>query len=327
MMLPQILRRSHWATLLKIVVAAAIVVAIWRLNIINITMMARILSQPLAAALAVAAIAAAIQLSVVRWYILLKVHGQNVSIRRLTSIVFTSYFLGSTTFGTLGIDALRLYYIGRERPDSVGQAYLSIAADRLIGLFGLILTGGLLFALNYTEVMHHREMRPLVLISLVVAAGILALAGALVAFDRYIAPLLEKVSSFGRLRTHFGLLVRSYGHSLGSIGACLAISLLVQLLMLTSLLVLTHAILSPALSLSQLGLAGVGATIANQVPITPGGLAIGESMFAYLCRLMDPVSATLDYGSVIFLQRLLALVATLPGLLLLFVDRRAPEKL
>ena len=58
-------------------------------------------------------------------------------------------------------------------------------------------------------------------------------------------------------------------------------------------------------------------TIANQIPITLGGLAIGERLSAYLCHMMDPVPATSDYSSVVFLQRLVSVAALAPGLFFL----------
>lgn len=314
--------RSFWIRLLKITLVIVVIALIWHLDIINATTIARILAQPLAAALSVLAIAMGIQLGVFRWYLLLKVHGQDVSIRRLTNITFTSYFFGSATLGAFGVDALRVYSIGRERPDSVGQAYLSIAADRLIGFFGLIVVGALFFLVDYHEILRHDEMKPLVLLSLLAGVCILLVVLLVAAFDRFIATLLQHIRPFARARTHFNLLVRYYRESLGTIAVCLAIGVMGHLVTLGSLLILARAILNPTLSLSQLGLAGVMATIANQIPITPGGLAIGESMFVYLCRLMDPVHVTSDYGSAVFLQRLLILIALLPGLVFFLTDRQ-----
>jgi uncharacterized membrane protein YbhN (UPF0104 family) len=318
--------RPFWIKALKITIICAVVVLIWRLGIINATTISRIFSQPLAAILAVLALAIGIQLSVVRWYILLKVHGQAVPLGRLTNIVFTSYFLGSTTFGTLGVDALRLYYIGQERHDSVGQAYLSIAADRLIGLFGLIAAGGVFFAWDYNELLRHGEMRYLAVLSLLIGVGVILVAILVATFDRFVAPILQKLRPFVRLRTHFNLLMHYYSNAPGSIGLCIVVSIVIQFFNLASLLILAEAILNPTLSFSQLGLAGVMTTIANQVPFTAGGIAIGETLFSYLCRLMDPVNVTSDYGSVVFLQRLAALVAVSPGLFLfMFGGKRRPD--
>ena len=144
--------RALQTLLLKIALIVGIIALISHLGVINAVTIARIFSHPIAAILAILAIAGAIHISVIRWYLLLAAQGQMVPFWRLWNITFASYFIGSSTLGTLGVDAIRLYYIGRERPSSVGQAYLSIVVDRLVGLFGLLAVGAGLFAANYAEV-------------------------------------------------------------------------------------------------------------------------------------------------------------------------------
>ena len=120
----------------------------------------------------------------------------------------------------------------------------------------------------------------LMYLSLAIAAGILMLALLIVGFDRYIAPQLRGFQSLHRVATYLNLLVRHYRGSLAVLGLCFIISVLVHALMLTSLLILARALFGAALSISQSGLSGVMATIASQIPITPGGLAVGEGTFA-----------------------------------------------
>ena len=126
-----------------------------------------------------------------------------------------------------------------------------------------------------------------------------------------------------RIATHLSLLVQYYRSSLPLLGLCLLISVVAHALVLGSFVILARALFGDTLSISQLGLSGVMATLANQIPITPGGLALGEGTFAFLCHLMDPANVTTDYGSVIFLQRLVALIATLPGLFSYLAYRRS----
>jgi uncharacterized protein (TIRG00374 family) len=315
--------RSVWIALLKLAVIAAILVVISRLDIINAATIARIFSHPIAAAIAVLAVVAAIHVCIVRWHLLLMIQGQSIPLRRLWVITFTSYFIGSSTLGTVGTDALRLYYIGRERPSSVGQAYLSIVIDRLLGLAGLLLLGAVLFAVNFPEIASHPQMRGLVWFSAAMAVAILLLAALAVGFDRFVSPWFRHLRLVHRIATHMSLLVHYYRSSLPLVGLCLLLSIVVHVLMLGSLVTLAWALFGDALSMSQLGLSGVMATLANQIPITPGGLALGEGTFAYLCHLMDPANVTTDYGSAVFLQRLVALVAMLPGLFTYLTYRRA----
>lgn len=315
-------RQSFWIKALKIAAIGVVIVLIWQLGIINAMTIASVLSHPLALLLSLAAYIATILLSAIRWHLLLRVHGQAASVGRLTRIVYTSYFLGGATLGTVGVDGLRLYYIGRERHDSVGQAYLSVAADRLIGLFGLIVTGALFFAIDYLDVLRYGEIKLLAILSLLIGLGILFIVVSIIVFERFIAPLFRHIPILVRIRTHLRLLIDYYRLAPGRLALCLGLSIVIQLATLASLLILAYAVLRPQLSVFQLGLAGALATIANQLPITPGGLAIGESLFAYLCRLMDPIHVTSDYGSVIFLQRIVGIIAVLPGLFFYLLDRK-----
>jgi uncharacterized membrane protein YbhN (UPF0104 family) len=179
---------------------------------------------------------------------------------------------------------------------------------------GLLLIGAILFAVNYSEIARHPEMLSLVAYSMAVGAGLVLLVGLMVAFDRFVSPLFSRLRVVHRIATHLSLLVQYYRTSLPLLGLCLLISVVAHALVLASLVILARALFGDTLSISQLGLSGVMATLANQIPITPGGLALGEGTFAFLCHLMDPANVTTDYGSVIFLQRLVALTATLPGL-------------
>jgi len=145
--------------LFKVAIIVVIVVFISRLDLINAATMARIFSHPIAAVIAVAAVVAAIHGGVLRWYLLLTIQGQSIPLRRVWIITFTSSFIGASTLGTAGADALRLYYVGRENPGSTGQAYLSIAVDRLVGLAGLVMVGAFLFAMNFAEIVHHQAAR------------------------------------------------------------------------------------------------------------------------------------------------------------------------
>jgi hypothetical protein len=106
------------------------------------------------------------------------------------------------------------YYIGREKPGSKTQAYLSIAIDRVAGLAGLCVIGAILFTINFGEIERHPQMRSLVLVSAAVAAGLILLSALVVGVDRYISQLFGGLRGIYRIATHRGLLVHHYRHSL-----------------------------------------------------------------------------------------------------------------
>jgi uncharacterized membrane protein YbhN (UPF0104 family) len=187
---------------------------------------------------------------------------------------------------------------------------------------GLLLVGGILFAINFSDIVRHPKMLDVALFSTAIGGGIVLLAGLVVAFGRLVLQFFNRFGFIAQIAAQIDLLVQCYRSSLPLLGLCLLISVAIHALMLGTLVILAWALFG-GLSVSQLGLAGAAAMLASQIPITPGGLALGEGTFAYLCHLMDPANVTTDYGSVIFLLRLVALVATLPGLFSYITYRRA----
>jgi uncharacterized membrane protein YbhN (UPF0104 family) len=288
--------RSSWIVLLKITIIVAILVAIARMDIINAATIARIFSHPIVAGAAVLGVSAAVHASVLRWYLLLLIQGQAVPFRRLWTITFISYFIGSSTLGTVGTDGLRFYYIGREKLGSLGQASLSSVVDRLLGTAGLLLVGGILFAINFSDIVRHPKMLDVALFSTAIGGGVVLLAGLVIAFGQLVLPFFKRFGFISQIAAQIDLLVQCYRSSLPLLGLCLLISVVIHALMLGTLVILAWALFG-GLSVSQLGLAGAAAMLASQIPITPGGLALGEGTFAYLCHLMDPANVTTDYAS------------------------------
>jgi uncharacterized membrane protein YbhN (UPF0104 family) len=86
-----------------------------------------------------------------------------------------------------------------------------------------------------------------------------------------------------------------------------------HLLVATAIVVLARASGLATLSHAETAFAGTLGVLANQLPLTPGGLGVGESSFAQIARLLAPGSGALAYGSVIFTFRLVTLVSFLPG--------------
>ena len=308
---------------LKLAFVAALVAIIARAGIISASALGRISSHPIAAIGATFAIFGTIHVSVFRWQLLLSAQGQDIPFWRLWKITFASYFVGSTTLGTFGVDGLRLYYIGREKPASVGQAYLSIVVDRLLGLVGLLTLGFLLLAINYREIWLHSQVLDMVMASAAISGIIVLMVLFTVGFRTFVAPLLQKVRPFKRVTTHIDLLVVSYRNNLLALAQGALLSVVIQGLTLASLLILVRALFETQMATSQLGLAAVMTTLANQIPITPGGLGVGEGTFTYLCRLLDSSLVSVDYGSAVFLQRLIALLATVPGLFCYLAIRKS----
>lgn len=73
-----------------------------------------------------------------RWNIFLRMQGIDIGYRRVCCIYFISMFFTLVLPGAMSADAVRLFYVFRERPARKSGALLSIIFDHFAGLFALM---------------------------------------------------------------------------------------------------------------------------------------------------------------------------------------------
>ena len=78
-------------------------------------------------------------LGVIRWQIILKVHGLNLPLKRTTQISLIGHFFNSFLLGSVGGDLLKSYYVARETHHKKTEAVVTVAVDRIIGLISMLL--------------------------------------------------------------------------------------------------------------------------------------------------------------------------------------------
>jgi uncharacterized protein (TIRG00374 family) len=84
-------------------------------------------------------------MAVLRWRLLLKIQGFDLSWIHATAILFISEFFTVCTPGLVGGDAMRILYLSRAVPEKKLDAALTVLMDRLAGLLSLIaLAAGIL---------------------------------------------------------------------------------------------------------------------------------------------------------------------------------------
>ena len=78
-------------------------------------------------------------LGVLRWHIILKVHGLRVPLSRAAEISLIAHFFNSFLLGSVGGDLLKAYYVARETHHKKTEAVITVVVDRIIGLFSMLL--------------------------------------------------------------------------------------------------------------------------------------------------------------------------------------------
>ena len=111
-------------------------------------------------------------LGILRWQLILQVHGIRLPLRRTTQISLIGHFFNSFLLGSVGGDVLKAYYVARETHHKKTEAVVTVAVDRIIGLFSMLILACamMLFARDYLAVMNPK-LRPVIWLILAMTGG------------------------------------------------------------------------------------------------------------------------------------------------------------
>ena len=265
----------------------------------------------------------AILLSLRMWR-LLNLLEFNVSISEAIRVNLASMCLGLMLPGLVGVDAIRATYFCLKTRDRKVDAFTCILTDRIIGIYALILLATIAAGIGM-----------LIDLPSIHNGFMLVSGGILLAFTLVIAVISNKqlleVSHlsiiYNRLPSVLHKIIAAIQTIVGfrqDVVICLLITVISQSITIINFViigslindnlpVLAHFIMDPI------------ALFFNSVPITPGGLGITESAFAFLYE-----SANSANGAVISLlgrlnQYCVYIVIGLPAFFLLKLNTLAPE--
>jgi hypothetical protein len=98
--------------------------------------------------------------------------------------------------------------------------------------------------------------------------------------------------------------------------AGLGLSVVSHFMVAVALYLLAQGTGAGSLSLTSYSFAVPLTVVVNMLPVTPGGIGIGESAFGAICRLLDGGALLTAYGTLFLLYRVIGVLALLPGLVL-----------
>lgn len=305
-------RRPVRATILRLGLGVAALLALIATGALSTEGLASASARPELLAGAFLALLATVPLAAFRWWLLLRALGFGLGPGWAVATTFIGTLSNTFLPGAYGGDLVRVGLAWRVERAGLNRLAVSVLVDRLSGLVALLGLG-----LALLPALPGAPQGRLALI-----AGGLLLAGALglalgLAFAAPLAALLGRLP--GRLGTTlshitrevFGAL-RAYLHRpLVPLGA-VAISAVQYVLVLAAIVALGRAMAFDALSAAGYAVAGVWSLVANAVPITPGGIGVGEAAFAQAARLLEETPSGAAYATVFLAQRVLsALVGAL----------------
>ncbi|MBC8002911.1 MAG: flippase-like domain-containing protein [Opitutaceae bacterium] len=263
--------------------------AAWRVGPAQLWLTIRNVS-PIAFAVSLVCMGGTILLGVWRWRLVLGVQGLSLSIGRALEISLVAHFFNSFLLGSTGGDLMKAYYAARETRHKKTEAVVTVFADRLIGLWSMLLFAGLFMIINASLLLRHEAFRAVsgfVLLMLLACSGLAILAfwgGVSRRFGgargwlrklpkgEWLERSLDSCRQFGQAP---GFLPRAMGYSMALNALCvlqfwvLSIGLGLQVPVLVLFFVVPVVICISAL------------------PITPSGLGVRENLFVLMLAVPE----------------------------------------
>lgn len=279
-----------------------------------------------AAALTISALCVllAMALGVYRWRRVMAALGVPIRYPRALQIYWIGAFAGTFLPGAATGDLLRVFYVVRDTPHARARSALSVAVDRVFGLLGFMLTGLALIAIRFDALRHSAQLRQLAgKLLLVVVAALLALGAAVWIGKRlFRSGFPQRV--LDRVRSAQRAALAGIAHldppAPALVLMVLGISLIIPLLLACALMPFVAG-----LPFVDVAISSNAAQVANTIPLTPGGIGIGEGVFGYVLSLLGRPSPAIGYATAFLSLRFVTAAVNALGGLLLFVPGTAPR--
>ncbi len=262
---------------------------------------------------------AALVLALLRWHLLVRAFATPLSLFATGKIFFTGAFVNNFLPSSMGGDAARAYYLSRLHGQTLRRAAMIVLLDRVlgaVGLFGLLaLVGAVWFGTLNVNAIFMPIMVALWL-GFGVAAVLLASGGWWIALaERMLTRAPSRFAGAAEKIQRLLDMARNTMKRPWVLFGALMLSVGVQLSMVAALAQLLENIEHISIGIPPLVVSNCFAGLAGMLPITPGGVGVGEAAFAYFAGWYHAGVTAAGFASVFFAFRLLGLLLSLPGAL------------
>lgn len=229
-----------------------------------------------------------ILLSVIRWRMVLRVHGLNLSFGRALEISLVAHFFNSFLLGATGGDLIKAYYAARETHHKKIEAVGTVFVDRIIGLFALLAFACVAMLLNIDLLKSDAVFQKLALFVLAMsAAGFVATflafrggvsMGGVFKVREWIRKL-PKGDTIEKLRDSFLV----YGKHKKALFTTFLLSLLIHFVAICHVKSVAWGMDSHATFLQLVTIVPIISCFIV-LPIAPSGLGVRENLFVYMLK-------------------------------------------
>ena len=308
---------SFLLVLLKITISILLLAALVHWGRIDLHTLSAVADIPGTVIAAGGLVLLTLPLAALRWSIVLRLLGTPLPFRPLFHMLAMATLSAQFLFGVVSGDAIRGVYAWRALRGRSTRIAISIFADRLLGLLALFAIASIFSGLRLKRMQEVPQLAALE-VSLTVGLGVAFIGGlAILVTPNLLAKLQLRFSRYRRvdlrLRQAREVLIVFRRNPLALAGA-FTLSLLSQFASNLALVLLAIGLNIGSLSVIDYMLAAPLAFVANALPLSPGGLGVGEAAFDQICNWLDPVSTGVAYASIFFAYRAVSTVVLLIGL-------------
>jgi len=312
------------ATCIKIGLGLLLLVALVHYGSIDLGSLRGLVQQPGAVAASAFLLLLTLPLAALRWSFSLRILGLPLPWMTLLHVQAIASFSAQFLLGTASADAVRGIYAWRALGGNSPRIALSLIADRALSLAALIVLTLLFMLLRWDRVSTVAPLMAL-LVSVLLAfaatvVGALALLIAPNVLDR-LQPLLTGRPRLAALLSQVGAVILAFRRNLPTAAAAFAAALVGGTINILAIAVLAAALQVGSLGMLDYLVATPLAMLANALPLTPGGLGVGEVAFDQVCTWLDVTRSGTGYAGAFFAFRAVSMVVMLVGLVSFIVHR------
>ncbi len=308
--------------LLKLILAAAVIWALIHYAVVDLAALRVAITRPSVLAVVISLLTTMYIMSAFRWYVLLKCQFVSITVGSVIGVTFLTLFAGTFLPGGLvSGDAVRIAYVSKSFASERTAAVLSIFIDRLLGIYAMLLVVCAVALLDLPGIMRNAPLQLLATIAATFCVCIPAVVYVLFVILNEGTHGLQRVAKMlpsGFISEVFQKVVEGlklYRHAPGAVSVALGISVLMFILGIVCVMILGYSMELGTLGPLDFGFAAPWASLANLLPVTPGGLGVGEAAFDRICHWREVSQTAAAYGTIFLAYRITTAIATLPGLI------------
>lgn len=249
-----------------------------------------------------------------RWWLILKSFNFKVQLYEIVKITYIGAFFNNVLFGAYGGDLVKGYYIYKLSKNSL-KSTLTILFDRCIGFLGLFLIGFFSSIIIFRE-----EFLLLINIKLIL---ILSLSIIILTSLFYIIILNKKKLFSIKINKYFDYLNLYLRENKMNLFFFIFLSSVLFSIVHFSVYLISDLIFYFELGIKKIFFLNFFTTLVNAIPITPGGLGIGEITFVNINKFIFINESSINnIANVIILYRIINLVVCLPGAVIYIFQKK-----